>query len=151
MEERTTPRLRVGYGKFGRTLGLSPKAWGPVGGDNEPYYLLRQLALATPDVEWRLVGRNTGEDPVSVGLPSNVTQPWTPELQATVPFVGEDAEGYKVPRMWQGVRPKTPETIAEVVERTTALTSHMFEDLDHAVLWLGQHGTSQLPIPNTKD
>jgi hypothetical protein len=108
--------VRVGYAKLGRSILLDPGKWGPVGGDNEPYALLHSLATRHPSVSWEIIGRNSQEDPSSVGLPSNVVNPW-----AGAP------------------RPKS-------YEETQAMGVPLFTGLDGVVIWLGQHGTSNNPI-----
>lgn len=120
---------RVGYAKLGRNMPLDPKNWGVVGGDDEPPLLLKTLALTYPDVEWVLVGRNSGERPEDVGLPSNVTNPWT-ELRNVVSSKLRAARD-------------TNEKIAVYDEHTLDL----FRNVDGLVIWTGQHGTSNSPIP----
>ena len=120
---------RVGYSKLGRNMPLDPKNWGVVGGDDEPPLLLKTLALTYPDVEWVLVGRNSGEKPEDVGLPSNVTNPWT-ELREVVSSKLRAARD-------------TNEKIAVYDEHTLDL----FRSIDGLVVWTGQHGTSNSPIP----
>jgi hypothetical protein len=120
---------RVGYAKLGRNMPLDPKNWGVVGGDDEPPLLLKTLALTYPDVEWVLVGRNSGEKPEDVGLPSNVTNPWT-NLREVVSSKLRAARD-------------TNEKIAVYDEYTLDL----FRSVDGLVIWTGQHGTSNSPIP----
>jgi len=119
--------MRIGYSKIGRNMPLSQDSWGFVGGDDEPPLLLKDLAERNPQHEFVLCGRNSGENPADVGLPSNVTNPWTewrPILKAA--------------------KPKTrPERLAWF----DANILPTFRDLDHHIVWLGQHGTSNSPIP----
>lgn len=121
--------MRVGYGKVGRTLGLTSKSWGVVGGDDEPPLLLRTLAERWPEHTFVLLGRNSGEVPQDVGLPSNVENPFIdlkPDVSAWLKRpLHERAPG--LIRTWLPV----------------------FDELDAVVLWLGQHGTSNYPIPKT--
>lgn len=121
--------MRVGYAKLGRNMPLDPKNWGVVGGDDEPPLLLKTLAETYPNVEWVLVGRNSGEKPVDVGLPSNVTNPWT-ELRDVITSELRAARS-------------TNEKIA-VYDRHTL---DLFRNVDGLVIWTGQHGTSNSPIP----
>jgi hypothetical protein len=116
-------------------MPLSPAGWGKVGGDNEPPILLQTLALARPDVEWVLVGRNSGEDPAAVGLPSNVSNPWT-ELRP---------EGARIAKEMQE---RGKSWAADEHER---LTYKLFDELDGIIVWAGQHGTSNTPIPEANN
>src|ERR1044071_1290673 len=68
---------RIGYGKIGRSMPLTIEGCGTQGGDIEMTAMLYQLADAFPDDEIWLLGRNSGEDPKEIGLPSNVVNPWT--------------------------------------------------------------------------
>lgn len=128
--------MKVAYGKFGRSVRLDARRWGPVGGDNEPLYLLKHLAEAAPDVEWVLFGRNSGEDPQSIGLPPNVTNPWR-DLPDEMPFMDMKS-------------PRTKEFFDDYVRRSVELAWPMLEDVDHCVFWLGQHGTSTSALPVVK-
>lgn len=127
--------MRIGYAKIGRSMPLLPQDWGKVGGDNEPPILLQTLACARPDVEWVLVGRNSGEHPADVGLPSNVSNPWT-ELRP---------EGSRIAKE---MRDRGKLWAADELER---LTGPIFDSLDGIVVWAGQHGTSNTPVPEARD
>lgn len=116
-------RKKIGYGKLGRVIEMDPAKWGESGGDNEPPYLLTQLAERHPDVEWVVVGKNSGWQPK---LP-NVTNPW---------------------QEWRAeVRSPAKATAEERVARLDRVTGPTFDELDGMVYWLGQHGTSNSPIP----
>jgi hypothetical protein len=119
---------RIGYCKLGRNMPLPQDAWGKVGGDDEPPLLLRTLAQRNPDVEWVLVGKNSGEDPQTIGMPPNVTNPWT-ELKQVVADATRKASA------------------AEIVAAHDHYTLDLFRNLDGLVVWSGQHGTSNTPIP----
>lgn len=121
---------RVGYVKIGRSMPLPPDRWGEVGGDNEPIVLLHKLATRHPEVEWVLVGRNTGEDPQAIGLPANVVNPWTTmrdEAKAITKAAKDDKQ--------------------MLTDNLHALTRDLFMGLDGLIVWAGQHGTSNSPIP----
>jgi len=123
--------MKIGYAKIGRSILLNPRKWGAVGGDNEPLYLLDRLARRNPQHEFVIIGRNSGEHPKDVGLPDNVTNPWT---------------GVKLEK-YGGAEHDTREGMQR---KGDELYSHIRGlDLDDFVLWSGQHGTSNMPIPKT--
>jgi len=110
-------------------MPLDPSGWGVVGGDDEPPLLLKTLAQTYPHVEWVIVGRNSGEKPADVGLPENVTNPWV-ELRDVV---ATELRGAK--------------TAQAKIDTYDRLTLQLFRELDGLVVWTGQHGTSNSPIP----
>ena len=120
--------MRVGYGKLGRVTEIDPAKWGESGGDNEPPALLLTLAKRNPEVTWVVVGRNSGWAPP---LP-NIENPW-------------QSWGSEVKTGMKGA------TVEQVVQRLDAVTMPTFAELDGIVLWLGQHGTSNSPIPKVED
>lgn len=65
--------MKIGYSKFGRSIGLDPAKYGPQG-DAEAPNLLFRLARRNPDHTWVIVGRRRAYD-TSI-LPSNVYDPW---------------------------------------------------------------------------
>lgn len=127
--------MKVGYGKIGRSILLDPAKWGPVGGDNEPLYLLRSLAERHPNVEWVILGRHADAD--TAELPPNVIAP--PMLKMPKK-TREPKPGKKVMRV-------SPEDVVPLREHQIALT----RDLDGIILWAGQHGTSNWTIPMIDD
>lgn len=132
--------MRVGYGKIGRAMPLQQGSWGFVGGDDEPPNLLLDLARRNPDVEFVLVGRNSGEDPAEIGWPSNITNPWTtlwPKIRGEMKTLGLKS-------------PLQTEKLGELIAIFDDHTFDLFDDLDHLITWWGQHGTSNMPIPMTK-
>jgi hypothetical protein len=128
-------RARIGYGKLGRTIDLDPDDWGQNGGDNEPPLLLNKLALRNPDVEFVIIGKNSGEVPQDVGFPANVTNPWT----EWKPALAERLKGGKA-----SDRQFAQDTLDEVTLET-------FMGLDGMIIWAGQHGTSNSRIPTVSD
>lgn len=122
-----TFRKRIGYGKLGRVIEIDPKKWGENGGDNEPPYLLEQLATRNPDVEFVVVGKNSGWAPHMPNI-TNMWQEWKQE-----------------PRL------KSSATMQERTDRLDRITGPTFDTLDGMVFWLGQHGTSNSPIPMVDD
>lgn len=128
-------RLRVGYAKLGRTIDLDPDEWGQNGGDNEPPILLNKIALRNPDVQFVLVGKNSGDDPATMNLPPNVVNPWTDWK----PIVAAANKGGRA-----SDRQYAQNTLDEVTRGT-------FLGLDGIIVWAGQHGTSNSRIPTVDD
>lgn len=120
-------RKRIGYGKTGRVIEASAAKWGETGGDNEPTTLLLDLADRHPDVDWVIVGKNSGWAPPRDNI-INPWQDWLPELKGT--------GGYDSQRR---------------VDIYDQLTFPTFDELDGLLLWAGQHGTSNSPIPKVSD
>ena len=120
--------MRIGYAKLGRSMPLPPDKWGKVGGDNEPPMLLNRLARRMPNDDFILIGRNSGENPQSVGLPANVTNPWT-EWRADIKAAASAA------------------SVHDTVQRLDEITIATWMSLDAIIVWAGQHGTSNSPIP----
>lgn len=119
--------MRVGYGKVGRVIEVDPAKWGESGGDNEGPALLLNLARRNPDVTWVVVGRNSGWKPP---LP-NIENPWQ-----------EWGKEVKIP---------SKSDVTDHIRRLDAVTMPTIAGLDGIVLWLGQHGTSNSPIPKVDD
>lgn len=109
-------------------MPLDPANFGVVGGDDEPPFLLRSLSERNPEHEFIVVGRNSGEVPQDIGFGSNVSNPWT-ELR---PIIGQEVK---------------KKSAAETVAILDRYTLDLFRDLDGLVVWTGQHGTSNSPIP----
>jgi hypothetical protein len=109
-------------------MPLDPNNFGTVGGDDEPPLTLKTLARRNPDVEFYILGRNSGEDPATVGMPPNVINPWT---------------------AWRDiVRDRTKGADhATIIAVHDELTLDWFRSMDHLIVWTGQHGTSNTPIP----
>ena len=128
---------RIGYGNIGRTVGLTPQSWGVVGGDDEPPLLLKTLAETWPEHTFVLLGRNSGEVPQEAGFPSNVENPFH-ELRDDVLALTRGNHS-----------PLTLEEITRTGPGLIRLWADVTDDLDGVILWLGQHGTSNYPIPKT--
>lgn len=115
---------------------------GSLGGDNEMVPTLKLLAERHPDVDFVLVGRNSGEPNVDVGLPSNVINPWTawqPELRRRINERGLNYQDLSV------------DDHLRLRDVLGAVTGDTIADLDGIVMWLGQHGTTNSPLPAIKD
>ena len=135
-------RKMIGYAKLGRSMELKLEKCGSLGGDNEMVPTLKLLADRHPEHDFIIVGRNSGELPRDVGLPSNVYNPWHhvwPRVRRSINDAGLNYSNLSIDDhlrlrdlMWEHVQP-------------------MFEPLDHMIMWIGQHGTSNMPLPSIKD
>jgi hypothetical protein len=130
--------MLIGYGKLGRSMPLTLEKCGNLGGDVEMVAVVKEMALRHPNDTFILLGRNTGEEPSKVGLPMNVLNPWiewAPELRARM-----NANGINHPNL-------SIEEHFKVQAMFDDLTLETFIALDGFVQWIGQHGTSNCPIP----
>jgi hypothetical protein len=141
----------IGYGKLGRSMPLTLERCGNLGGDVEMVAVVKEMALRHPDNAYILIGRNSGENPQDVGLPENVHNPWNvhypygggpwkPQLDAAIAADG-DIKG-------ETLTPARQLRLAKIFDDITFKT---FESLDAMVMWVGQHGTSNTPIPKVED
>lgn len=119
-------------------MPLSLAGCGSLGGDIEMVPTLKLLAERHPDVEFILIGRNSGEDPADVGLPSNVSNPWRtwqPHIRSLL-----NTYGLNYPNLTIADHRRVADVLHDV-------TRHDFTELDGIIMWLGQHGTSNQPLP----
>lgn len=121
----------VGYSKLGRSWNLDPAKFSTLGGDVDVWRTLYLLASRNPDDTYILCGRNSGDDPQAVGLPPNVVNPWT----ALRDQLKNDR------KTWD----KTDKT--KLIEWYDANALELFRKCDQHIVWAGQHGTSNTPIP----
>jgi hypothetical protein len=131
----------IGYGKLGRSMPLALERCGNLGGDVEMAAVVGDLARRHPEDHFLLVGRNDGSSPASVGLPDNVYNPWEewgPELKRFMAKLRVDTDK----------APLTVQTQRQIVAYLDYLTGDVFEDLDGMVMWVGQHGTTNSPLPS---
>ena len=131
--------MKIGYGKLGRSMPLTLDKCGNLGGDVECVAVVKELALRHPDDLFYLLGRNSGEDPEEVGLPPNVINMWSrwqPMLRAYM-----TANGIK--------GNMTINQHKQLLKFYESLTQPVFEYMDGHVWWVGQHGSSNSPIPMT--
>lgn len=124
--------MKIGYSKIGRAWRLDPNNGTATGGDADVARTLKILALSHPDHEFVLIGRNSGEVPQSVGYPDNVINPWT-ELQGQFRAM------------------KCGQDTTKIIPALHGLTHDLMVSMDRQVLWAGQHGTSNTPIPMIGD
>ncbi len=133
--------MKIGYGKLGRSCPLQLEKCKTVGGDTEFTAVVKELALRRPDDTFFLIGRNSGELPSEVGLPSNVINPWT--------FWREDI------RLWRNSNgitgPLSIEDQLKTVDWYRQNISPVIKNMDHVVVWIGQHGSTNSPKPFVND
>lgn len=132
---------KIGYAKLGRSMPLRLDKCGSNGGDVEMVPTLQLLAERHPDVEFIVIGRNSGDKPQDVGLPANVTNPWgnwgwSPLVRAKL-----NELGLSHPNL-------TIEDHRQVLEVLRFYAEPMIMDLDGIVMWVGQHGTTNTPLPS---
>jgi len=135
-------RKRIGYAKLGRSMPLRLENCGSLGGDTEMVPTLKLLAERHPDVDFVLIGRNSGEHRADVGLPDNVVNPWTswaPEVRRRINERGLNYQNLTI------------EDHLKLRDLLDAVTGDTIADLDGIVMWLGQHGTTNSPLLSIKD
>jgi hypothetical protein len=135
-------RLKVGYGKIGRSMPLPLDKCGNLGGDVEMSATVGTLARRNPDIDFYLLGRNTGEVPTDVGLPENVINPWT----EWAPVLLAEKRARKLNKSNLSV--EEHQAIGAIFDQITLPT---FTAMDHIIMWAGQHGTTNTPLPSVKD
>lgn len=138
--------MRIGYGKIGRTMSLTLDGCGSVGGDHEPLAVLVQLAREHPSDEFFILGRNSGEAPWACDLPPNVRNPWnefhwSQMLRTKVREI--------VPKGQTGGMSVAQQL--ELREFFKAMTEEFFTQMDGHIWWVGQHGSTNSPIPMIAD
>lgn len=115
---------------------------GHLGGDVEMVAVVKALALRHPDTEFWLIGRNSGERPEDVGLPSNIINPWVdwgPKLLTRKKDAGVNHGNLSVAEHGK---------ISEIYDE---LTLPGMLKMDGFVIWAGQHGTTNVPVPGIRD
>ena len=136
-------RRTIGYAKLGRSMELNLQRCTSLGGDNEMVPTLKLLAERHPNVDFVLVGRNSGDRPEDVGLPFNVRNPWiewAPQLRrrlnmANLSYANLSTDDHM----------RLKQLMQDIVGDTFR------KSIDGLVLWVGQHGTSNFPLPSIKD
>lgn len=133
---------RIGFGKLGRSMPLQLDKCGTVGGDVENLAVILELSRRYPNDTVVLVGRNSGEDPKQLGLPTNVENPWvdwSPEIRKW-------ADEMQMPL--SNLEIEDQNDLREIYQ---SVVVPEFLKLDAIVMWEGQHGSSNLPMPMTDD
>jgi hypothetical protein len=129
------------YGKLGRSMPLTLEKCGTLGGDIEMSAVLTLLANRYPDDRIILIGRNSGEDPRAIGLPANVYNPWH--------VFGDDVRRDLKQLGFKGnMTPTEQHRYGDVIDKYTL---PYFHAADAIVMWVGQHGTSNHPLPKVED
>lgn len=138
--------MRIGYAKLGRSLSFDPGRWG-FQGDAEAPNLLMRLARRNKNVEWVIIGKNSGDGWQSE---PNISNPWRGEVSGQ-PYNNVSAKQTPPPGkpfipyrnsgggFWVNV---------EAYQRDLRVAAEI-EKLDGVVLHIGQHGTSHVPIPQS--
>lgn len=130
---------RIGYGKMGRKVTFDKKEWGFAGGDNEAPMLLRTLALRHPDIEWVMLAKNTGWVPPT-DLP-NVVNPWQEWAVAL----------RRNTKNMYGAKDREFDTLYKTIQFYDDMTFPTYDTLNGIVMWIGQHGSANSPIPQVAD
>jgi hypothetical protein len=133
----------IGYAKLGRSLTLDPADEG-FQGDREAPQLLARLARRSPHVKWVIVGRNRGTFDPSL---TNVVNLWDGDIRERCKaFPRVNGLYHTWDAKWAG--PPFP-AVSEITGFEDAIVSTIRE-MDGMVIHCGQHGTSQIRIPNSK-
>lgn len=112
-----------------------------LGGDVEMVAVVKEMALRHPEDTFILIGRNSGERPQDVGLPENVTNPWVTWRDS-------------LRRRLAAANIKGNLTIDQhkiVTQIYRDMMGDVWKNLDGLVLWVGQHGSSNMSIPKIDD
>ena len=135
-------RKKVGYAVLGRTFNMDPKKWGFVGGDDEPPLLLKDLAERNPDRDFYVMGRAPEDNPQDYGMPSNVYNPWI-EWR---PLLKEEMARRGISGNFSDQT-----NVKRYIKLTDEIMWPLYDELDDMIVWLGQHGTTNTPIPQVKN
>lgn len=127
---------KVIYGKIGRSMILDELKYGPVGGDNEPLALLLKLANRHPDTEFVVGCRWSGDKAARERLPKNITLPNIPKVTPRNTYKNGERIFDPSQRPWVGFADE--------------LAPH-FVEAGGVIMWAGQMGTSNVPIPRVED
>lgn len=138
--------MRIGYGKIGRSMPLSLDGCGNLGGDVEMAAVLGELARAHPNDTFVIIGRNSGERPEDVGLPSNVENPWI----TWNPIRQRELKRIRSEKI-DSAAGLTIDDQLKIVKLFDEMTMPTFLGLDQIILWVGQHGTTNSPLPRVGD
>jgi hypothetical protein len=143
--------LRIGYGKFGRSMAFDRNKWG-FQGDAEAPNLLMRLARRNPDVTWVIVGKNTG---TGWQGEQNIENPWSDGSWTS------KIRGQPYNNIGAGQTPPPDELFipyrkagggfwlnGDAYRRDLAIAD-VIAGLDGVVMHMGQHGTSHVPIPQS--
>jgi hypothetical protein len=135
--------VRIGYGKLGRSLTLDPAKYGPQG-DAEAPQLLERLARRNPNVEFVIVGKHASKVDLST-LPPNVSSPWTPGI----PRAAWNAKGSSYFCSFCRATITQPGVCCE--KSAAVMADEQNVESIIVILHVGQHGTTNTFIPQTKN
>lgn len=136
---------RIAYVKIGRSWNLDPRNGTVTGGDADVGRALHTLSRMRPDDEFLLLSANSCEDPADALYPDNVKNIWATD-------VNEQRKAYaKSNRQRQEGGAMTKDTVAKMLEFYDATVVPMYDKVDEIIVWAGQHGTSNMPLPSVKD
>lgn len=138
--------MRIGYGKIGRSMSLTLNGCGSVGGDHEPLAVLIQLANEHPSDIFYVLGRNSGEAIENSDLPLNVRNPW---VESHWSERLRDEIKRIVPKGQTGGM--TVDQQIQLRDFFTNMTEQAFTMMDAHIWWVGQHGSTNSPIPMISD
>lgn len=129
-EDQVAPRLKIAYGKLGRSLPLREEGISSSGGDVE---VLRLLHMLRERYEVHLVGRNSADATLE-----HVVNHWAPGgLLHGLPFVLEDE-----------VYPDHPKYLAQLEHLRRA--SAQLPRFDAWIIWIGSHGATSSFMPRVR-
>ena len=139
--------MNIGYGKIGRTMNLDLNKCGAVGGDHEPIAVLMQLANAHLDDTFWILGRNSGEDPSTIGYPLNVKNAWREfNWKDRINTMMSLSDAFvKHPG---GLTVEEQRVLMAIYDQTI---TPAFIDMDAHIWWVGQHGSTNMPIPRIEN
>lgn len=135
--------MRIAYGKLGRSWKLDPTKGTATGGDVDVVRCLHTLSRALPNDEFVLVGKNSGEDPKDAGYPANVTNPWATDLAAKT-----KADMAVIRKNEKNAQERSRRLVDYYAEHVVPV---LFEGVDRIIMWLGQHGTTNMVLPMVDD
>ena len=133
--------MRIGIAKLGRSWCMDPKAASVVGGDIDVIRSVVRIGDRRPRDEIVLIGKNSGDDPMKIGYPDNVVNPWHGAWK--MPSFPASAYGK------EGSLDLVEAGLATFWESVNASGGLHF---DAIIVWLGQHGSCSrmLPMVNTR-
>ena len=128
----TAYRRNVLFSKLGRAWQLDRNDVSSIGGDQDVQVLLMKLARRNPDVQFILIGKNTGQNPQVMGYPENVVNPW---------------EQWR--KSFGNIRLKeiTKTNVEDYMRRFLDIAGPYLRDADDWIDCLGQHGAANSFIP----
>ena len=133
----------IGYGKIGRSfkLPLNEDTRGTAtGGDSDVRNTLFYLASDNPHHNFFIISKNSGENPQEVGYPENVINLWNKDFSKQH---GRNLRAYLKEHEYPGCNING---MIHTFQHET-LHEYLFGNIDECILWLGQHGSANSPIP----